>query len=59
MSSQRALELFDEMRSQGLPAGVIRYNSTITACEKGEPWQRALELFEDMRSQGLLAGVIN
>ena len=30
----RALELFEEMRSQGLPAGVVVYNATITACER-------------------------
>ena len=44
---QRSLELFEEMRSQALPADVITYNAAISACEKGKQWQRALEFFEE------------
>ena len=38
---QRAQELIEEMRSQGMPAVVITRNATISACENGEQWQRA------------------
>ena len=55
---QCALELFQEMRAQGLQADVITYNATISACEKGKQWQRALGLLEEMLSQGIRANVI-
>ena len=44
---QRFLELFEEMRSQALPADVITYNAAVSACEKGKQGQRALEFFEE------------
>ena len=37
---------------------MITYNATISACEKGRPWQRAAGFFEEMQSHGPQAGVI-
>ena len=35
LARQRALALFEGMRSPGPQANVITYNATISACEKG------------------------
>ena len=55
---ERALELLDVLRQQGVVLSVITYNALISACEKGKQPERALELFEAMQRQGVVAQVI-
>ena len=49
---QRALDMFEQMRSQVLQADVITWTATISACKKSKQWQRAFELFDETRSLG-------
>ena len=46
------------MRSVSVPADVITYSASISACEKGQQWQCALGLLESMRSVSVPANVI-
>ena len=39
--------------------GVISYNSTISACEKGQQWEQAVSLLPEMRSYWLEPDVIS
>lgn len=46
---QDALTLLDAMRRRGPTPNVVTYNSTISACGKGQQWQQALGLLKDAR----------
>ena len=39
-----------ETSSQGLPADMITYNATFSACGKDKQWQRALKLMESLKA---------
>jgi hypothetical protein len=43
---QKALVLFDQ--TKGLQRSIITYNSTASACVKGEQWQTALSLLHEL-----------
>ena len=47
----RALELFEAMKQQGVIPNTITYSALISACEKGKQLERALEFFEPTRRQ--------
>ncbi len=46
---ERALELFEAMKQQGIVPDEITYSALLSACEKGKQTVRALELFEAMK----------
>ena len=46
------------MQSARVPADVITYSASISACEKGQQWQCALGLLESMQSVSVPADVI-
>ena len=48
---ERALELYDEKRQQGLKPTLSIYTALITACGKGGMGERALLLFDELRQQ--------
>lgn len=54
---ERALELFDSAKQQGLLLDVVAYSALISALEKAEQ-ERALDLFVAMKWEGMVADVI-
>ena len=55
---KRVLQLFGEMRQQGVQPSVITYSAVISACGKGLLAKRALQLLEQMQQKGLQPDVI-
>ena len=37
----------------------VKYNSSISACEKGGKWEKALELLEEMKRAGLSPNLLD
>ena len=56
--TERALEVFAQMRGEGVRPDTITYSALISACEKGGQWERALEVFAQMRGEGVRPNTI-
>ena len=56
---EKALDLLQEMTSNGIKPNVISYNTAISACEKGNQWEKALDLLQEMTSNGIKPDVIS
>ena len=55
---ERALDLFDEMKSKNMPVTVVSYGSAISACEKGLQYRQCLEYLDEMTEMGIKKNVI-
>lgn len=55
---ERALDLFDEMKSKNMPVTVVSYGSAISACEKGLQYRQCLEYLDEMTEMGIRKNVI-
>jgi pentatricopeptide repeat domain-containing protein 1 len=54
----KALEIFEQMKREGVKPTVVTYSALISAAEKGQQWKLALEVLEEMKSAGHGANVI-
>lgn len=54
----KALEIFDQMKREGVKPTVVTYSALISAAEKGQQWKLALEVLEEMKAAGHGANVI-
>lgn len=53
-----ALELVDEMRSEGLSPDHVTYGSAVSAMAKAGQWVRALSLLREMMEEGLAPNLL-
>jgi pentatricopeptide repeat protein len=54
----KALEIFEQMKREGVKPTVVTYSALISAAEKGQQWKLALEVLEEMKAAGHGANVI-
>jgi pentatricopeptide repeat protein len=54
----KALEIFEQMKREGVRPTVVTYSALISAAEKGQQWKLALEVLEEMKAAGHGANVI-
>ena len=50
---ERALLLFEAVKSRGIQPDAICFGAAVKACAKGRQWERAEALLDDMQSRGL------
>ena len=50
---ERALLLFEAVKSRGIQPDEICFGAAVKACAKGRQWERAEALLDDMQSRGL------
>jgi pentatricopeptide repeat protein len=50
LNPSKALEIFDEMKREGVRPTVVTFSALISACEKGQQWKLALQVLEEMKS---------
>ena len=58
MVPQRALEIFETMKRDGVKPTVVTYSALISAAEKGQQWKLALEVLDEMKAEGFGPNVI-
>lgn len=58
MAPQKATEVFDRMRREGIRPSVVSYSALISAAEKGGQWKLALEILDDMKRAGFPGNVV-
>ena len=51
------MQLFEDVRRQGVKLGIFTYSSLTITCEKGKDLTQAMRLFEDVRRQGVKLGI--
>jgi pentatricopeptide repeat protein len=49
---EKALQVFDRMKRDGVEQNTITFNALISACEKVGKWEEALQLFHQMKETG-------
>ena len=57
LNPSKALEIFDEMKREGVRPTVVTFSALISACEKGQQWKLALQVLEEMVKQLKVVGV--
>lgn len=50
LNPSKALEIFDEMKREGVRPTVVTFSALISACEKGQQWKLALQVLEEMKA---------
>lgn len=50
--------LHQEMKSRGIPAGLIAHNAVMVACDRGGVWEDAMTVMREMRNEGITPDVI-
>lgn len=50
LNPTKALEIFDEMKREGVRPTVVTFSALISACEKGQQWKLALQVLEEMKA---------
>ena len=55
---QRALELFNAMKQQGVLPNGIAYNALVCACKKGQEPNMVLKVFNSMQRQGVVPNAV-
>ena len=56
---RRSLELFEDVKHQGLKPNIITYSVLISACEKGKEMSRAFDVCADMLRQALKPNMVS
>ncbi|EJK73152.1 hypothetical protein THAOC_05237, partial [Thalassiosira oceanica] len=50
LNPKMALEIFDEMKREGVRPTVVTFSALISACEKGQQWKLALQVLDEMKA---------
>ena len=53
----KALELYQAMKSRGVAANTITCSALINACGKSKQWEKALDVFREMKADGVEANI--
>ena len=53
-STDKALEVYDEMQQRGLQPQLITYDALIRACEEAGLFDKALDIRDEMKQKGVI-----